>query len=211
MVRALALFFGLCTLAVMPAGASAAPRKGAFKFTATAYSVAENAGTFQVTALRSGNTSAAASIQYSDNGTGTATGGGANYSFTGGTLNFAAGETQKTFPVTIVDNATANAPNKTVVFKLSNATPAGSQIKTTTTKLTIIDDEGPGTLDFSASNYTVLEGAGFATITVKRIGASNLKLSVAYATQAALANPASSIFDYTPISPARTLTFDAGE
>ena len=182
-----------------------------FKFSATSYSVAENAGTFNVTVLRSSNVSAAASIQYSDNGTGTATGGGVDYSFAGGTLNFAPGETQKTFPVTIVDNVTANAPNKSIVFKLANATPAGSQIKTTTASLTIIDNEGPGTLDFGSSAYTVLEGAHLATITVNRIGASNLKLSVDYATQLALTNPASPIFDYTSITPAQTLTFNPGE
>ena len=87
----------------------------------------------------------------------------------------------------------------------------GSQIKTTTSTLTIIDDEGPGTLDFSSSAYTVLEGAGLATVTVNRIGASNLALSVNYATQAAFTNPASPIFDYTSISPAQTLTFSPGE
>jgi hypothetical protein len=182
-----------------------------FKFSATGYSVAENAGTFNVTVQRSGNTSAAASIQYSDNGTGTATGGGVNYSFTGGTLNFAAGETTKTFPVTIVDNATANAPNKTIVFRLSNATPGGSQIKTTTATLTIIDNEGPGTLDFSTSAYTVVEGAQLATITVNRLGATNLQVSVDYATQSSATNPATPIFDYTAISPAQTLTFNPGE
>ena len=198
-------------LTVPVADASAAPKKVAFKFSATDYSVAENVGTANVTVLRTGNTRAAASIQYSDNGTGTATGGGVNYSFTGGTLNFAAGETMKTFPVTIVDNATANAPNKTIVFRLANATPAGSQIKTTTATLTIIDDEGPGTLDFSSSAYTVLEGADLATITVNRIGASNLRLSVDYATQTAFTDPASPIFDYTSISPAQTLTFEPGQ
>jgi hypothetical protein len=198
-------------LSLVPQAAEAAPKKVMLKFSATTYSVAENAGTFNVTVLRTGNTSAPATVQYSDNGTGTATGGGVNYSFTGGTLNFAAGETSKTFPVTIVDNATANAPNKTIVFRLSNATPAGSQIKTITSTLTIIDNEGPGTLDFSSSAYTVLEGAGLATITVNRIGASNLKLSVDYATQAAFTNPASPIFDYTSISPAQTLTFNPGE
>jgi hypothetical protein len=181
------------------------------RFSATTYSVAENAGTFNVTVQRSGNTNVAASVQYSDNGTGTAAGGGVNYSFTGGTLNFAAGEASKTFPVTIVDNGTANAPNKTIVFRLSNATPGGSQIKTTTTTLTIIDDEGPGTLDFSANAYTVLEGADRATVTVNRIGASNLRVAVDYATQASLTDPASPIFDYTPISPAQTLTFEPGE
>src|SRR6476661_11154804 len=112
MVRALALLSALCALAVLPTSAAAAPKKVAFKFSATSYSVAENVGSFNVTVLRSGNTSAAATIQYSDNGTGTATGGGVNYSFTGGTLNFAPGETKKTFPVTIHDNDTANAPNK---------------------------------------------------------------------------------------------------
>ena len=208
--RLLVLLCTLFALAVVPASASAAPRKVAFKFSATSYSVAENAGTFNVSVLRSGNTSAAASIQYSDTGTGTAT--GANYTFTGpGTLNFAPGETKKTFPVTIIDNDTANAPNKTIVFKLAGATPAGSQIKTTTTKLTIIDNEGPGWLDFSASSSTVLESAGVASITVNRIGATNLKLSVDYATQAAPINPATAGTDYTAISPAKTLTFNVGE
>jgi hypothetical protein len=209
--RTVALFCVLFAFAVVPASVSAAPRKVAFKFSATSYSVVENAGTFNVTVVRSGNTGAAASIQYSDNATGTATGGGVDYSFSGGTLNFAAGETKKTFPVTIVDNATANAPNKTLVFKLANATPAGSQIRTTTTKLTIIDNEGPGTLDFSSSAYTVLEAAGVASVTVNRIGASNLKLSVDYATQAAPVSPATATTDYTSISPARTLTFNPGE
>jgi Calx-beta domain len=209
--RRLLISLLLAFVALPIASASAAPKKVAFKFSATTYSVAENAGTFNLTVQRTGNTSAAASVQYSDAGTGTATGGGTDYSFTGGTLNFAAGETQKTVPVTIVDNTTANAPNKTIVFRLANATPAGSQIKTPTAALTIIDNEGPGTLDFSTSAYTVAEGAGLATITVNRIGASNLKLSVDYATQTAATSPATAGADYTPVSPAQTLTFNPGE
>ena len=165
--RGLALFCALITLAIFSSPASAAPRKVALRFSATTYSVPESAGTFNVTVMRSGNTSAAASVAYSDNGTGTAVGGGTDYSFTGGTLNFAAGQTSKTIPVTITDNSTANAPNKTIVLRLANATPAGSQIKTATTALTIIDNEGPGTLDFSAGSYTVLEGAGAASVTVQ--------------------------------------------
>ena len=97
------------------------------------------------------------------------------------------------------------------MFRLANATPAGSQIKTPTAALTIIDNEGPGTLDFGSGAYTVVESAGAATVTVNRIGASNLKLSVDYATQAGLTDPATATTDYTPISPARTLTFDPGE
>jgi hypothetical protein len=207
--RLLTLLCLLIASAILPASASAAPKKVQFKFNATSYSVVENAGTFNVTVLRSGNTRVAATVQYSDDLTGTAT--GSDYAFSGGTLSFAAGETKKTFPVTIVDNNTANAPNKTIVFRLANANPAGSQIKTQTAKLTIIDDEGPGTLDFSSSSYTVLEGTGLATVTVNRLGATNLKLSVDYATQAAPTSPATSGSDYTPISPAKTLTFNAGD
>jgi Calx-beta domain len=205
--RALAMLCAFGALAVLPSSASAAPKKVMLKFSATTYSVAENAGTFNVTVLRTGNTRVAASVDYSVNG-GTATG-GVDYSFTPGTLNFAPGETSKTFQVTILDNITANAPNKTVVFRLSNASPDKSPPRTAT--LTIIDDEGPGTLDFNSSSYTVLEGAGLATITVNRIGASNLALSVDYATQAAFTSPASPIFDYTSISPPQTLTFNPGE
>jgi Calx-beta domain len=211
-IRILAVLCATCALLVLPSSASAAPKKVQLSFSSVVYSAAETAGTFNVTVKRGGNTRVAASVQYSDNGTGTAVGGGVNYSFSSGTLNFAPGETSKTFPVTIVNNATANAPNKTIVFKLANATPAGTQIKTTTSTLTIIDDEGPGTLDFSSSAYTVVEGAGRATVTVNRVaGASNLRLSVDYATQASPTSPASPIFDYTPISPSRTLTFEPGE
>ena len=43
--RALALLCALIALALLPASASAAPKRVAFKFSATTYSVVENAGT----------------------------------------------------------------------------------------------------------------------------------------------------------------------
>ncbi|MFL5840092.1 MAG: Calx-beta domain-containing protein [Thermoleophilaceae bacterium] len=209
-VRALTLIATVFALALVPSTALAAPKKVFLKFSATSYSVAENAGGFDVKVQRTGNTSAAASVDYSDNNTGTATGGGVNYSFAPGTLNFAAGETSKTFHVTIVDNGTANAPNKTIVFKLSNATSsAQTQIKTPTSTLTIIDNEGPGTIDFNSTAYTVVESAGLATITVTRTGASNLSVSVDYSTSGGTASGS----DYTaiPTLPRHTLTFAPGE
>ena len=165
-----------------------------------------------MTVVRSGNTSAAASVAYSDNGTGTATGGGTHYSFTGGTLNFAAGETKKTFPVTIVDNGTANAPNKTIVFRLANATPAGSQIKTT---------------DGGAYDHRQ-RGAGHARLRLGRLHRRRGRRRrdrdgephrrVEPEAQRRLRDSGGAhrsrdarLTDYTPISPARTLTFDPGE
>ena len=96
--RAVTMLCVFCALAVLLASASAAPKKVMLKFGATTYSGAENAGTFNVTVLRTGNTGAAATVKYSDNGTGTATGGGVHYSFTPGTLNLAPGDTSKTCP-----------------------------------------------------------------------------------------------------------------
>jgi len=46
--RVLALLSALCVLAVVPATASAAPKKAVFSFSATTSSVTENAGTFGV-------------------------------------------------------------------------------------------------------------------------------------------------------------------
>ena len=76
LARVLALFCAVGALAVLPCSASAAPKKVAFKCSATSYSVAENVGVFDVTVQRPGNTGAAASIQDLDTGAGTATGGG---------------------------------------------------------------------------------------------------------------------------------------
>ena len=209
-VRAITFVGAFFALALIPSSALAAPKKVFFKFSATSYSVPETAGTFNVTVQRSGNTGVAATIHIADDHTGTAAT-PANYSVTDTTLSYAAGETTKTVPVTIVDNATADAPNKTVVLRMSAATPGGSQIKTATTRLTIIDNEGPGTIDFSTSAYTVLESGGFATVTVTRTGAPNLAESVDYATTPSLTNPASPVTDYTPITPAQTLTFAPNE
>jgi hypothetical protein len=58
--RAVTMLCAFCALAVLLASASAAPKKVMLKFSATTYSVAENAGTFNVTVLRTGNTGAAA-------------------------------------------------------------------------------------------------------------------------------------------------------
>src|SRR4051794_2949070 len=209
--RLVTLFVCVIALCVTAGPASAAPKKAMFRFSATTYSVPENAGTFNVKVVRSGNTTVAASVKIAVDPSSTASS-PADYSVTTGTLSFAAGQTTQTVPVTIVDNAVAN-PNKTVVFKLSNATPAGAQIKTTTSTLTIIDNEGPGTLDFSSNGYTVVESAGLATITVNRIGATNLALSVDYQTQApplSDPNPAATLgSDYSAAS--GTLTFNPGD
>lgn len=209
--RTLALLLTLPIFAALAQPAVAAPRKASLGFSSGSYSVAENAGTFNVQVLRTGNTRTAVSVNLSVDPAGT-TAAPSDYSVSAGTLNFAANETSKTIPVTIVDNSTSNPPNKKIAFKLAGGS-TGTQIKRATATLTIIDNEGPGTLDFDSNSYTVVEGAGLATLTVNRIGATNLRLSVDYSTAAASSNPATPTLDYTaiPAFPASTLVFEPGE
>jgi hypothetical protein len=205
-VRLFTLIATLFALALIPSTAAAAPKKVFFKWSSTAYSVGEDAGHFDITVQRSGNTSLPAAVTVSVSG-GTATN-GSQYSFaTPQTLNYAAGETTKKLSVTLNDNSTANPPNKTVVFHLAVAGGSGFQIKGgANSTLTIVDDEGPGQIDFTSSTYTVLESGGFATISLTRTGASNLVESVSYAATSGGATVGS---DFTPAN--GTVTFDVGE
>src|SRR6476660_5948508 len=127
--RVLALVAALAALALVPSTASAAPKKVFFRWSASNYSVAENAGHFDVTVQRYGNTSVAASVTASVTG-GTATN-GTQYAFTTPqSVSFDAGQTTKKLAVTINDNSTANAPNKTVAFHLGGSvSPGTAQIK----------------------------------------------------------------------------------
>src|SRR4051794_39740284 len=215
----LTLVAGLLALALIPSTALAAPKKAQVKFSAATYSVAENAGGgTTINVLRSGNARSTATMTLAIDATSTAA--ASDYTITSPagldsthsvTLTFNPGVTKQTITVTPVDNSTANAPNKKVVFKLS-APNTGTQLKApSSATLTIVDDEGPGQLDFSSNGYSVLESGGFATITVNRIGASNLSESVQYQTATAPTTPATPTADYTPISTPQTLTFAPGE
>ena len=143
---------------------------GVFTYSATSYSVHENKGTVTITVLRQGNTSAAANIDY-ETTDGTATN-GSHYNKVSGTLNFAANETSKTFPITIIDNTTIEG-NKTVTLKLLKPTAAAVLGVATNIPLTIVDNEatagtGSGTVLFSDDDYYVTEKGGLATITIFR-------------------------------------------
>jgi hypothetical protein len=96
-------------------------------------SVAENAGPAQVTVTRGGNVANTASVHYART-SGTATP-GADFTLDAGTLTFAPGQTSRTIPVTIVDDAVME-PDETIVITLSAPGPGvvlGAQTATTVT------------------------------------------------------------------------------
>jgi hypothetical protein len=114
--------------------------------------------------------------------------------------------TSQTFVVTIRDDVLVEAA-ETIPLSL---TAIGDTVVqgNGTAVLTILDDEPPppGVLQFSAMDYSVSEGGGFATITVSRTGGSAGPVAVAYATSGGTATPGQ---DYTSVS--GVLNFAAGQ
>jgi hypothetical protein len=207
-VRAITFVAALVALALIPSSALAAPKKVSFKFSATAYSVVESNTTFNVTVQRQGNTGVATSATVTDAGTGSAAT-PANYTVASPTtVSFAIGQTSRTVPVTIKDNTTFD-PNKTIVLHLTG--PGGTQVKTAFTTITIVENDGPGTIDFSSPTYNVVEGAGVATVSVNRNSATNLSESVAYTTTALVAGAGHATAGSDYMTTSGTLTFGPAE
>jgi hypothetical protein len=178
---------------------------GALQFSSPTFNVNENGGTATVTVTRTGSSTGAISVNFAtSDGTATA---GADYVATSGTLNFADGETSKTFTIQILDdNLVEN--NETILLSLSNPTGGAALGSQSTASVSIIDNDvpQPGALQFSTSNFTVNENQGTATITVTRTGGSNVPVTVNYATSNGTANAGA---DYTATS--GTLSFGIGE
>lgn len=181
------------------------PVAGSFAFSASSYSAAENAGTVTITVTRTANTNVAASVNYATaNGTALS---GSDYTAASGTLNFAVGDTSKTFTVALL-NDSAIEPDETVGLSLSLPTGGATLGTPGAATLTITNDDVAiaGAFSFSSSSYSVNENQGSITVTVNRTANTNVAASVNYATSNGSAVSGS---DYTAAS--GTLNFAAGE
>jgi hypothetical protein len=108
------------------------------RFSSSSYAVSESAGTATITVTRSGTTNTAVGVAYStSNGTATA---GQDYTSVAGTLSFAAGETSKTFAVTVLEDM-LEEDTETVLLTLS--APSGQAVlgSPSTATLNIGDNE----------------------------------------------------------------------
>ena len=149
------------------------------QFSAANYDVNETGTQVTITVTRVGDNSGAVSVQY-DTVDETALA-GSDYTAASGTLNWADGDSDgKTFTVSITNDSLVEG-SETITLSLSNATGIVIGPPQTAT-ITIIDDEVPGTLEFSAATYDVGESAETATITVRRTNGSDGAVSVQYAT-----------------------------
>jgi hypothetical protein len=182
-----------------------------FAFSSPTYSASENDGTATITVNRGGATYVPASVDYRVDplAPGTATGGGTDYTLASGTLNFAAGETSKTFTVSINDDS-SNEGNETVNLQLRTGTTTVDSAQ-----LSIVDDDNPlPSVQFSQPTYSVDEAGTTATVTVTLSKASDSTVTVDYdtadgtATNGAAPNDDGSN-DY--VAKSGTLTFDPGQ
>jgi len=172
------------------------------RFSATAYSVKENARAATITVIRTGPSTGALSVQYAtSDGTALA---GVDYKAVGGTLTFGAGVMSRKFTVPIINNTIVDG-NRTLNLTLS--APGGGALLGTpaVAVLTIVDDDVGGRVQFSALAYSVKESAGKATISVTRTGGAASGVTVEYATSDGTAKAG---VDYTATS--GTLSFGAG-
>ncbi|MDA1191504.1 MAG: Ig-like domain-containing protein, partial [Candidatus Poribacteria bacterium] len=129
---------------------------------------------------------------------------GDDYVSVSGSLSFAAGETSKTFTVTVLGDA-LNEPTETFTATLSNATNAS--ISDATGIGTITNDDGAPTLSIADATATEGDSGNVAvTLTVTLSAASGQSVTVAYATADGTATSGS---DYVAASGA--LTFGANE
>jgi uncharacterized delta-60 repeat protein len=141
---------------------------GTLQFSSSTYSVSENTGTATITVNRVGGSAGSTSVNYFASG-GTATP-GSDYTLTPGTLNFANGETIKTFAVTIV-NDDVNERDETLNLFLNTGTGSATLGSPSNAVLTILNDDPLPTI--SVDDITVTEGDSGtkqAVFTVTRTG-----------------------------------------
>ena len=177
---------------------------GILQFATAAYTVKETAGNAVLTVTRTGtNVVGSTEVSYATvDGTAKA---GTDYTATTGKLAFAAGEKSKTISIPVTNDTLANG-TRVFTVKLSAPTNTATLGTIPVTTVNLQSEDIAGTIEFSATSYTVKENAGSAVLTVRRYDGAANGASVKYDTAngAAIAG-----VDYTATS--GTLVFAAGE
>jgi hypothetical protein len=127
---------------------------------------------------------------------------GTDFSPVTGVLTFTPGTATRTIAVPIIGDTFAEP---TESFTVSLSAPVNAAIKRGTAVGTILDNDICGTVQFSASTYTVSEAGIRATVTVSRTGGAASGVTVQYRTTDGTATAPA---DYTAST--GTLSFGAG-
>ena len=179
---------------------------GTVQFDSATFAVAEGVATATVTVTRTLGSAGAATVNYAtSDGTAKA---GEDYTPASGTLSFAAGETTRTFTVTILDDS-SDEEVETVNLTLSNPTGGIVVGGNSTSAINVTDNDSEPTLsfvDFRAFTAEGNSGTAEAVFNVRLSAPSGKPVTVNYNTND---GEAMSGVDYQPAS--GTLTFAPGE
>jgi len=170
------------------------------QFSASTYTVVENAGTATLSVRRLNDTETVVSVDYAT-ADGTATN-GVKYFATNGTLDFAAGETNQTIVVPILNNGFVEG---TKTFKVSLSNPTNAGLGTLLTNTVSITDNDAG-VQFVSASISVAEASGVVQFGVVRCDDGTLPVTVDFATTDSTANGG---LDYTGMT--NTLSFGPTE
>jgi hypothetical protein len=128
---------------------------GTFQFSQANYTVNESQASVTITVTRTGMTAGSATIHYAaSDGTASA---GSDYAATSGDLNFASGETSKTFTVGIMNDGVTE-PDETVTLTLSNPSFGATLGSPNPATLTIADNDGAASSTIVVVYPTSLQG-----------------------------------------------------
>ncbi|PAW84683.1 MAG: hypothetical protein B9S33_11185, partial [Pedosphaera sp. Tous-C6FEB] len=197
------------TLRNVPSGRVAAPisatvyladNDGSIQFERANFAANEGDGVVPITIRRTGNTSGTVTVDYVvSNSTAV---NGTDFFGTNGTVTFFPGQLTTNFTITLT-NDTLVEGNEALNFALANAQgglPLGGQ---STATLNILDDDTA--FQFSVTNFLVAENGGSGSVSIYRIGVSNVMHQVDLT---ATDGSAVSGTDFTGVT--NTLTFNAG-
>jgi hypothetical protein len=137
---------------------------------------------------------------------GTATGGGVDYTLTTTTVTFAPNQMTQPVTLSVVDD-TRDEPNETVTLELTNPSNLIVGAQGTTTH-TIEDNDNPPTVFFAAASSQISESGTMTNLVVTLSPASGKTVSVTFAADAASTATVTSDYTFGTASP---LTFAPGE
>ncbi len=172
-------------------------------FNVTASSGAESVNSKAVTVDLSAASAKDVTVDFAV--TGTATGGGTDYTLANGTLTISAGNTSGTITIASIDDDSLDEANETVILTLSNPSNATLGSDDTHT-YTITDNDGLPTIDFNATSSNGAESISSKALTVDLSAASGQDVTVNYTVTGTATGGGT---DYTLAN--GTLTISAGD
>lgn len=160
------------------------PQHAVIEFDAVSTSVMENCGAVKIAVVRSGNTSSKVNVKY-ETVDGTATS-GEDYHPVKGTMTFYPQEARKYIEIEIIDDDQWE-PDETFFVRLYLDTDdtLGETVKLgkkNINQVTIINDDEPGTIEFTQPSHLVKESVGTAHVPLKRTNGADGTVTVEWVT-----------------------------